>query len=126
MDITIIKSQGQEKSGISTALLLLGVSPKRNGYQQLVYAVALYRADPYQLLSKELYPAVAISCGNNNGQQVERTIRTAIKAAWQCRDDKLWQMFFPVDENGEVPKPTNGYFIARLARLMDVWDVGSE
>ena len=66
--------------------------------------------DPAQSVTKELYPTVAAICGGN-AVQVERSIRSAIAAAWVRGDHQLWQVYFP----GELARPTNASFISRLA-----------
>ena len=66
--------------------------------------------DPGQSVTKELYPAVAALCGGT-AVQVERSMRSAIAAAWVRGDEQLWQMYFP----GEAERPTNTSFISRLA-----------
>ena len=70
-------------------LLRLGYSPHLDGFRQLRVGVPLFAQDPHQLLSKELYPAIASLCGSKGGKSVERSIRTATKDAWSRRDETL-------------------------------------
>lgn len=105
-----VQAAGPE-SGVSWHLTALGVPVQRDGYAQLCAAVPLYAQDPAQRLTKELYPAVARACGFGSGGQVERSIRSAIHAAWEQRDKRVWAAYFP----GAARCPSNKEFISRLA-----------
>ncbi len=98
----------------SELLLELGVPTKLNGYSYLREAIPLMAADLDQSITKELYLAVGklFHCDTKN---VERSIRSAIDAAWKKRDDTVWKHYFHPDPSGEIPRPTNAEFITRLA-----------
>ncbi len=55
---------------------------------------------------------------SGRGQQVERSIRTAIASAWMKGSPERWRTYFPTAPDGTIPRPTNGDFIARLATLL--------
>ena len=96
-------------------LQLLGVSPKLNGYTYLMAAIPLLASAPDQMITKELYPAVA-ECCSTAPSHVERSIRNAIDKARNQADPEIWQRFFP----GEgVQKPSNSQFILRLAEALN-------
>ena len=99
---------------ISSLLLYLGIATNRKGYTYLREAIALYRRDPAQSMTKELYPAVG-ECCNADAIQVERAIRSAIEKAWLNREEQTWQRYFMPDRKGQIHKPTNSEFISRLA-----------
>ncbi len=109
---------------VSGLLLQLGLSTKLRGFGYLREAVLLKAKDPGQAITKELYPAVARQCGVGSGQgalsaeQVEHGIRTAIRAAWEHRNIRVWAQFFPLTEDGDVACPTNGMLISRLAEAL--------
>lgn len=103
-----------ERSTASEILISLGIATNRNGYFCLQEALIRYMRDPLQAVTKELYPAVAAVCGGN-GEQVERSIRIAIEAAWKRRNDSVWCRYFHADADGNIRKPTNSAFISRLA-----------
>lgn len=98
-------------------LRVLGIPGKRHGCTYLRYAVPLYARDPLQSITKVLYPEVARLCGCK-ASHVERSIRSAVETAWEHRDDNIWRLYFPADDNGVIAKPTNGAFIARLAQSL--------
>jgi two-component system response regulator (stage 0 sporulation protein A) len=102
---------------ISEVLLSLHFSTKHNGFSYLREAILLMAKDPAQSVTKVLYPAIAhtFSCQKEN---VERSIRTAIETAWLHRDDGIWRQYFPPGANGEIPRPTNADFVARLAEYI--------
>ena len=108
-----VSTQSDYRAAAANLLLKLGVPAKLRGYSCLREAVPLLRKDPSQAITKELYPAVAEICGGD-GPQVERAIRNAIKAAWEKRDDTVWQNYFLPNSDGFIPRPTNGEFIYRL------------
>lgn len=99
---------------VSNMLLALNVPTKLRGYAQLRIAVLLMAENPNQSITKMLYPEVAKQCGCES-MHVERSIRSAIAAAWEKRDDNIWKLYFRPDENGQIPRPTNAAFISRLA-----------
>lgn len=105
------------KMTVSNQLLSLGVPTKLRGYSCLREAVQIMAKNPTQSVTKELYPAVAERCSGNT-RQVERSIRTAIQAAWENRDERIWRQYFQPDLDGRIPRPTNAAFISRLAESM--------
>lgn len=96
-------------------LRALGVNPKLSGYRCLLSAILILAGDSH-LLMKEVYPAVAAVCGYDDIRSVERVIRTAIYNAWSKRRPVLWAQYFPVNEQGDIDKPSNKHFISRLAQ----------
>lgn len=109
-----VLSKPEPRTKVSNLLLALGLSTKLRGYAYLREAVLLMAARPSQSVTKELYPTVGELCGAT-AIQVERSIRSAISAAWEHRDHRLWNMYFPPDGNGCETKPTNAVFISRLS-----------
>lgn len=89
-----------------------------DGYRQLCVAIPLFAQNPQQLLTKELYPAVAKLCNCKDGRSVEHSIRTAIFAAWQQRDNAIWRKYFSLGPNGTIACPTNKAFLCRLAEIL--------
>ena len=105
---------------ISNILLQLGVATKLRGYAYLREAILQMRKDPSQSITKEIYPVAAAVSPGATSIQVERSIRTAILSAWRKRDDGVWQLYFPADDSGKVPHPTNAAFITRLADYLNL------
>lgn len=102
---------------VRNALIQLAFSTKVDGFSYLTEAIPLYLQDPDQNITKELYTAVG-SRFHKSGEQVERSIRSAIHSAWERRDERLWRGYFPCDPGGVVPRPSNGEFISRMAILL--------
>lgn len=96
----------------------LGLASHRSGFTQLRVGVPLFAQDERQLMKKELYPAIAKLCGNDNPEQVEHTIRESIKEAWENRGrnqkEAIWKEYFP----GKEKAPSNKAFIAVLAQKL--------
>ena len=106
---------------VSNLLLSLGVPPKRDGYRYLREAIPIMAKNPTLSITKELYPAIGTLC-HSDRNNVERSIRSAIHTAWERRDDRIWQLYFPPDSTGQIPRPTNAGFILRLADSLALWD----
>ena len=95
-------------------LQFLNIPTHLDGYRQLAVALPMFAENPQQLLTKELYPAVARICGCKDSRSVEHSIRKAIHAAWQHRDIAIWRKYF-TDRN---ICPSNKEFICRLAEIL--------
>lgn len=98
---------------VSGLLHSLGVATRHDGYTYLREAILLMAGDPCQTATKELYPKVAAMFGCR-GEQVERCIRNALIIAWNRRDQRVWQQFFPAGNE----RPTNMEFITCLAESL--------
>lgn len=108
------RSAPDPQTQVSDLLLSLGVPTRLRGYRLAREAILLMASNPGLAITKELYPIVASICDCHK-DHVERSIRTAISAAWNHRDDRIWQQYFPPGADGSIKRPTNGAFISRLA-----------
>lgn len=101
---------------ITEMLVELSVPGGSRDLRLLRSGVLRLMEDPGQQLTKELYPAVAREfC--TNGVNMEKAMRTAVVRAWNRRRDNVWRAYFPPAPNGQIPKPTAGQFLARLADI---------
>ena len=114
---TPVFSSPDPRTEVSNTLLRLGISTKLRGYAYLRECILLMAKDPCQSVTKELYPAAAVQFGAS-AVQVERSVRSAIAAAWSRQDRQVWQLYFAADEGGVIPRPTNAAFISRLAEML--------
>ena len=112
-----VPSLQNQLNNVSAILFALGIPTKLRGHACLREAILCMVKKPDQSITKELYPAVALLC-NGTASQVERSIRSAISAAWKNRDEVLWRQYFGVDGEGRLCKPTNADFITRVADLL--------
>lgn len=110
----IVPASPDPHTAVTNMLLDLGFPTKLRGFDFLREAALETLRNPGQLMTKELYPKVAKICGGN-AQQVERSIRSAIAAAWTHRDEQVWRMYFPSKGQGLLEKPTNSEMISCLA-----------
>ena len=99
-------------------LELLRIPSRLAGYHQLCHAIPMFAQDPQQMVTKELYPAVAKLCGRKDGRNVEHSIRKAIRTAWEHRDNAIWRKYFAFGPDGTIPCPSNKEFICRLAQML--------
>ena len=90
-----------------------------DGYRQLYLALPLFAENPLQLLTKELYPAVADLCCCKDSRAVEHSIRKAIQAAWKNRDNAVWSKYFTGSCAVQEECPTNKEFLCRLAEILN-------
>ena len=87
-----------------------------DGFEYLRTAIYVFGEEREQLIAQGLYSVVAMRCGRDiNEAVVERSIRTAIDAAWKSHADS-WNVFFPSGE-----RPSNIRFIARMAKYLELW-----
>jgi len=66
-----------------------------NGYRYLLAAIPLFAENPNQHLHKELYPAVMPLCDAGSVQCIERSMRFAIRSAWESGNPFVWTQYFP-------------------------------
>ena len=107
----------QPEDWVSATLLRLGIGAHLDGFRYLQIAIPHFRQDTHQAITKELYVAVAETCGKE-AKQVERSIRSAIENAWKRRTDRIWAEYFSPGPDGTIPKLSNGKFIAHMAQLL--------
>lgn len=105
-------------SRVTHHLHQLNLPTHLDGYRQLCIALPLFAQNPHQLLTKELYPAVAKHCGCKDARSVEHSIRKAIQAAWKQRDNALWRKYFPLNSQGWISCPSSKEFLSRLAEVL--------
>lgn len=99
---------------ITAKLHGLRISPRHRGYDYLKEAVFLMAKDSGLTITKELYPAVGAKF-QSTVPQVERSIRSAISAAWTQKHSHAWDELLPPGSDGFTERPSNGFLIAHLA-----------
>lgn len=110
-------SRPDPRTAASNLVLTLGIRTKLDGYGYLLDAIPLAARNPGISMTKELYPEIG-KRHRVNGGQVEKAIRSAVRSAWERRDEEIWRMYFLPGPDGRVPRPTNGAFITRLAECL--------
>ncbi len=104
---------------VTAMLLSLNVPTNQRGYHYLRDGILLLMTDPHQQLTKALYPAIA-KIHNTTPENVEKCIRTTVHSAWGRRRDEVWRQYFPLAPNGQIPRPTSGQFLKRMADVMSI------
>ena len=122
MDLIATTIAPKEDLNAQAAVLLhsLNFLPHLDGYQQLCVGIPIFASTPGMRLSKELYPRIAEHFHLPDARTVEHSIRKAIASAWIRKDPSVWAKFFPADESGEIPCPTNKEFIAHVAEFLEL------
>ena len=107
---------------VKVFLLELGLEPKFDGYHYLIRLIVLYLEAPTQVPIKNLYIAMsALYGGIVDAEQIEQSVRNAIRNAWKNRDIKIWSNYFRQNSSGEVDRPSNAEFISKIACVVDLW-----
>ncbi len=97
-------------------LALLHVRSKLKGYRYISIATSFMMDDPGLAITKVVYPTVAAKCASS-ASCVERAIRSAIEDAWENRDNRIWNVYFPNNvAHGQCP--TNREFLSRIATYL--------
>ena len=104
-------------SQVKCILVRLGFPTKPRSYGLLRDAILWMADHPGAFLSKELYPAVGKLHGVS-ATSTEKDIRTLIHSVWERRDDRIWQLYFPPDSKGNIPRPSAGSFITRIVESL--------
>ena len=112
----MMKSNKTNEEMIYDLIRKLGITNKFLGYRYLVDATQMYIETVYikeedVLITKDIYPNVAVKRGNVTEQSVERNIRSAINACWRDNRDVIEQLSVYKFSR----RPTNSEFIDMLA-----------
>ena len=99
---------------LDAIMLELGHTENLRGTGYVRLGVEMY--EPGISMTKEVYPAIA-AAANTTPSRVERAIRHSVESAWSRCDWEVQHQFFGWSVDPEKGKPTNGEYIARLARL---------
>ena len=99
---------------ITGLLVSLSAPTSQQGFRFLRTGILLLMKDPGQQLTKSLYPAIAEVYGTSP-ENVEKGLRTTVTTAWTRRRDEVWRSYFPLAPSGQIPRPTVGQFLSRLA-----------
>lgn len=100
-------------------LLELGFAMHLNGCTYLQAALPMYADDPSLQMKKELYESIAAMFHASDYRAVERSIRSAIHDAWERRDARIWEKYFPGNTVTKETGPSNKQFISRIAEELN-------
>ena len=102
---------------LACMLASLDIYTDRLGGRNLLDVIPMAADNRELSYSKHLYLGAGKITGHSV-QNVERNIRTAIENGLGDGRKKNWAKYFPVNEEGIVPKPCNSDFISLLARIL--------
>lgn len=122
MDLIATTIAPKEDLNAQAAVLLhsLNFPPHLDGYQQLCVGIPLFATNPGMRLTKELYPMIAEQFQLPDARTVEHSIRKAIASAWLRKDRSVWSKYFAMDEQGDIPCPSNKEFISHIAQFIEL------
>lgn len=102
----------EEADAVDSLLENIGISNNLNGYHYIKYGIHLMLDHSHKMqLTKELYPLISEHYGVQ-ANNVERSIRHAIKLAW----DKELKLYWYNSEKSYM-KPTNGELMGHLFKI---------
>ena len=113
----------EPRVSVTNLLLQFRIRAKLKGYNYLRDAVVIMAEQPGLSITKELYPEIASRYGTNY-KLVEKCIRSAIEGAWEVRDQRLWESYFPSGPEDPQERPSNAEFICRLADTLRMDEEG--
>lgn len=99
---------------ITALLVRLGAPTSQQGFRYLRRGILLLMEEPNQQLTKSLYPAIAAEF-ETSPANVEKALRTTVTTAWKKRREEVWRNYFTQAPSGQIPRPTAGQFLNRLA-----------
>lgn len=102
---------------VTAALLELGMTASRAGFQYCRDAILMLREEPSLRLTKEVYPKIA-SRYNTGPSAVEKSIRDSIAAVWQCQRQERLGRYFSRASNGAYPRPSNHVFLSTVTERL--------
>lgn len=96
---------------INQALIRIGIPPSMNGYRYLYTGLSAAFDDMglLEYITKDLYTEIAKACGVSVSK-VERSIRSAISAAWERGDTQILSVYFGNTIGPRSKKPSNSEF----------------
>ena len=107
---------------IHISLKELGISSGHDGFLYAKSAVKILCNNPGSTLTNGVYAAAAILAKTGAGEgQVEQAIRNAIKAAWEDRDERVWECYFPAGKAGRTQCPSNKEFLMAVVDHIELW-----
>lgn len=113
--------RGDVPAAVLALLMEMSFQSHIDGFWQLRDAIVLKHTH-YHLRYGEIYTEVGKRYGVGTGsKQVEQTIRDAISAAWDDKNEETWGYFFSDKRTGELVKPSNSVFIGQMASIMVLW-----
>lgn len=113
----------QDVKAVTLIILFdLNIQSSNDGFDYLRRAIEMQHARSARTVTKGIYPAISyVYEAGDSWKAVEQAIRRAIKAAWNERDEEVWNLFFP-PRRGRKPKcPSNKEFIARISCIVELW-----
>ncbi len=111
-------AQKIQPHALARHLHALGFHVGWNGYRYLLAAIPLFAENSNQHLHKELYPAVLPLCDAGSVQCIERSMRFAIRSAWESGNRFIWSQYFPHHSRNQRC-PSIKAFLVCLAEKMD-------
>ena len=107
---------------IRIALKEIGIPSAQDGFHFAKNAIIMLCENPYETLTNGIYLAVGLLRKPPAGQnQVEQSIRFGIRTAWKCRNDQLWEYYFPDGCPGSHKCPSNRDFLMAVVDFIELW-----
>ena len=108
---------------IQIALKELGVRSDQDGFPLARTTILILCENRFCKLKNGAYlTAGALADPPMDNDQVCQAIDRAVKNAWQNRNLKIWNCYFPEGTPGYAECPSNRQFLCAVADFVDLWE----
>lgn len=116
----LTKYSGQDIPSAALAVLIeLNIPSPSLGFVYLLNAIELFCENPFSSVLDGIYSQIAEAySGKVTEEQIEQSIRRAIKKGWGKRKSDVWKYYFSTSDNGIMTIPTSQEFISRIGYLL--------
>lgn len=112
-----MQKRNELKKIIAKLLSDMSIQSDSLGFEYLSTAIMLTITEGAQMITKDIYPAVARAFGTTPSA-VERSMRLAIRRAWACGSYALQSRIFSDVIKGDRRWPTNAQFINAASKAI--------
>lgn len=116
-DTDTADAEADTSTKLSALLKECGIPCNVSGYLYLMEGIPLYKLNPQQKITKELYPTLAARFETTDAK-VSRAIRHAIDVGFSRCDPETIKRLWGNTVKSQSGRPTNSEFIAFMAEML--------
>lgn len=107
---------------IHIALKELGIPSDSEAFFFAKNTIRILYENPGMTLTNGVYLAAGVLSSHRCGEKsVESAIRRAIQYAWDNRDERIWECYFPTGNPGRTECPSNRVFLMAIVDFVELW-----
>lgn len=108
---------------VHLSLKELGIEPGSEASHLMKKTIQILYENPGMVLTKGVYYSVGMFSNPRMGERtVESAIRRGIRQAWETRDERIWECYFPVGTAGRTECPSNKEFLSAVIDFVISWE----